>query len=80
MADGIYVNGRRPVSKKAIREALAADPATVEVESTSMFGGYSGPVSDLPAGRSVTFVGPDPYRARKFYGTITVGPKGPRLS
>ena len=76
MTDGIYVNEHRPASKKAIKEAVAADPASVEIESTSIFGGYSGPVTELPLGESVTFVGPDPYTSRKFYGTITRTAKG----
>jgi hypothetical protein len=70
MTDGIYVGASRPTSKKAVREAINANPATVRVESTSMFGGYDGPVSDLPEGVTITFVGPDPFRDRKFYGNI----------
>ena len=79
--DGLYVKsetGRwvRPTSKKAVKEAIAADPASVTVESTSLFGGVGGAVDTLPAGTTITFVGPDPYTSRKFYGTIKVGADG----
>ena len=67
---GIFVNGRRPKSKKEIRERIAEDPTAVRLEATSLFGNeYDGPVKGAPDGR-YTFVGPDPHTARKFYGTI----------
>jgi hypothetical protein len=68
---GIYVNHKRPKSKKAVREAVAAGE-NVTLEATSLHGNeYDGPVSDAPDGQ-YTFVGPDPYTARNYYGTITV--------
>ena len=68
---GIYVNGFRPKSKKAVREAIAAG-AIVELEATSFFGNeYGGAVEDAPDGEYY-FVGPDPHTKRNFYGTITV--------
>ena len=73
---GAYVNGRRAASKKALREA---DPATVELEATSAFGNeYGGPLSDAPHGK-YNVVGPDPYRDRRWYATITVDAKGIRV-
>lgn len=69
---GVFVDGRRPKSKKAVREAVADDPARVYVEGTSMFGNeYDGPL-DSWHGFAIAFVGPDPYTNRKFYGTITI--------
>lgn len=68
--DGIYINGQRPKSKKAIKDAIAADPASVSIDSTSMFGGFSGPVTEGSDG-DYMFVGPDPHTKRSFYGTIT---------
>ena len=51
---GIFINGRRPTSKKQIKEQIAADPNKVALEATSMFGGeYTGPVTGMPQGRSV---------------------------
>lgn len=71
---GIFVNGRssvfRPKSKKAIKEAIAANEQ-VHLENTGLFGGYDGPLTDAPDG-TYTFVGPDPYTNRKFYGNIIV--------
>ncbi len=77
---GIYIDGRRPKSKKEVKETIATDPARVRVEATSLFGNdYDGPVVDAPAG-SIHFVGPDPYNARKFYGTITVSAGGIKVT
>lgn len=74
---GIFVGGKRPKSKKEVKEAIAADPSKVRVEATSLFGNeYDGPVSGIVAGASITFVGPDPHTSRKFYGTIKKTDKG----
>lgn len=68
---GIYVNHRRPKSKKEVREAIARDPGSVQIEATSMFGNeFDGMASDMPDS-AVAFVGPDPYTDRRFYGTLT---------
>jgi hypothetical protein len=68
---GIFIDGRRPKSKKEIREIVALDPARVRVEATSVMGNeYDGLVSHMPAGK-IVFVGPDPHTSRKFYGSIT---------
>jgi hypothetical protein len=62
----------RPTSKKAVREALAADPANVRIEATSFHGNeFDGNASDPAAPAKVAFVGPDPARKRNFYGTAT---------
>lgn len=69
---GIFVRYERPKSKKAVKEAVAADPHNVVIEATSLFGNeYGGPVSEMPDHTRITFVGPDPYTSRKFYGTIS---------
>jgi hypothetical protein len=72
MTQGIFVNGRRPNSKKAVKEAVASDASSVWAEATSWHGDeYDGPVTDMPeGGRGISFVGPDPYTSRRFYGTI----------
>jgi hypothetical protein len=71
---GIWINGQRPKSKKAVKEAVAAGES-VALQATSVFGNeYDGPVTEAPDG-SYTFVGPDPYTKRNFYGTIKkIGP------
>jgi hypothetical protein len=66
-------NGRRPASKKAIKEALG-NGHSVYLDNTSMFGGASGSTATLPVG-VYTFVGPDPYTKRSFYGNITITDK-----
>lgn len=71
MTQGVFVNGQRPSSKKAIKEALAAGH-DVSLEATSIFGNeYDGPVTSAPDG-FYTFVGPDPARSRKYYGNFIV--------
>lgn len=73
---GIFINGVRPKSKKAVKEAVADAPETVSIEATSVFGNeYGGPLANAPAGE-IHFVGPDPYTKRNFYGTLTVKPDG----
>lgn len=67
---GIFVNGKRPKSKKEVKEAVAQDASKVRLEATSIFGNeYDGSVSNAPDG-TYTFVGPDPYTARNFYGNV----------
>lgn len=66
---GIWINGSRPKSKKQVKEAIASG-TSVRLEATSIFGNeYDGLVANAPDG-SYTFVGPDPSRDRRFYGTI----------
>jgi hypothetical protein len=78
MTAGLFVGGLRPASKKAVREALAANPADVRIENTDFLGGGSAVdrASDLQVGDKVVFVGPDPYTNRRFYGTIVATTKG----
>lgn len=72
MSQGIFINGRRPKSKKEVKEALAQNPGSVRLERTAWIGDeYDGPVIDAPEGLH-HFVGPDPYTSRKFYGTVEV--------
>jgi hypothetical protein len=68
---GVYVNGKRPASKKAIKEAVAnLSENRIRLEATSLFGDeYDGSITDAPDGM-YTIVGPDPYTSRKFYGNF----------
>jgi hypothetical protein len=69
---GLFIDGERPKSKKAVKEAIAAGVATVRVEATSWFGNeYDGNLAYAPDG-AIAFVGPDPFTKRNFYGTIVV--------
>ena len=66
---GVFVNGSRPKSKKAVREAVQAGEY-VTLEATSVFGNeYGGSVTNAPDG-VYYFVGPDPHTSRKFYGQV----------
>lgn len=68
---GIWVDGNRPRTKKALKDALASDGA-VSLEATSLFGNeYDGPIESAPDGEYYV-VGPDPYRARNWFAQITV--------
>lgn len=74
---GIYISYNRPRSKKQIKEQIASDPSKVTIEATSAFGNeYDGPADKLPEGTVVTFVGPDPFTKRNFYGTLKRTTKG----
>lgn len=69
-------------TKKALREAVAANPAGVEVYCTSEFGDqFDGFVSNLieTPHLKLSVCGPDPYRDRKWYATIAVHPKTKRI-
>jgi len=71
MADGIFVNGSRPKSKKEIKEFILQDPSSVEVEVTALGQEKVIPANELPIGKRFYFVGPDPYTKRNFYGQLT---------
>lgn len=73
MSYGVYIKGRTPKSKKQIKEAMRDDPASVTFYDTSFFN--PGPTFDganVPPSTNLTFVGPNPYQDRKFYGTVKV--------
>ena len=67
---GIYIKNKRPTSKKEVRQVASISPGDIQLEATSVFGNeYDGSIANAPDG-TYTFVGPDPYTNRKFYGTI----------
>jgi len=68
---GLFINYRRPKSKKEVVEAIKASPDSVSLEATSIFGKeYEGPITEMPENTNVACVGPDPYTRRDFYLTI----------
>lgn len=72
MTQGAFVGYSRPKTKKALREAVAADPSEVRLEATSMFGNeYDGSLSDAPTGQTFYVVGPDPYTKRSWYAQVS---------
>ena len=80
---GAFIDGMRPKSKKALREAAAADPARVELERTAWpdFGSdedvkeFSRPLTEQPPGR-YSVAGPDPFTDRRWYATVIVSANG----
>lgn len=64
--------GKKPPTKKALREAVAANPATVTFMDTSAFNnrGTIG-VEDLTPADVI--VGPDVYNARNWYANVRNG-------
>ena len=74
---GIFIDGNRPKSKKAVREAVA-NGEHVTLEATSWFGDeYGGSLEAAPDG-VYNFVGPNPHSDRRFYGNIVV--KGEKIT
>jgi len=75
MGWGVKIKGQRPKSKKQVKEAMRDDPQSVTWDCTDMFGPWIDCTHRgdlLPDGLNDTFVGPDPYTDRKFYGQIKV--------
>lgn len=69
---GVFIDSRRPKSLKEVKETVKTAPERVSLEATSLHGGdYQGFIKEMPEGRKISFVGPDPHTNRKFYGSIT---------
>lgn len=72
MTDGVFTPfGGRYKTKKALKEAVAENHTPI-LEVTSMFneGPTNIPFDALEEGKTYTLVGPDPYRARKWYANV----------
>ena len=67
-----YVNGQKPKTKKALREALQANPAVVWFEDTSAFNNRGNVTADELSPSDV-IVGPDVYTARNWYANVKNG-------
>jgi hypothetical protein len=74
---GAYVNGVRPTTKKALKEAIQTDPGSVRFDATAMFG-PPGPfrVEEIGDGDTLYVVGPDPYEKRVWYAKVKIGKDG----
>jgi hypothetical protein len=74
---GVYINGKRPKTKKELREAIKNDPSSVTFDVTSMFDSTSSYKADdaelIRSGVALSIVGPDPYNDRKWYATYKKG-------
>lgn len=63
-------------TKKALKERIAAYPATVWFYGTSDFGPFQGDYRDLVEGTRYSVTGPDPYNNRRWYATVEKLPNG----
>jgi hypothetical protein len=69
---GARINGERARTKKALREALTTDPSSVVFDPTSMFDSQAEIAGDaIPAGTTLSVVGPDPYARRNWYASVS---------
>ena len=68
---GAKVNGVRPKTKKALREALKNAPETVRFDSTSAWG--TNQLSPNNPNITLSIVGPDPYNKRNWYANLCDG-------
>jgi hypothetical protein len=66
------VTGERYPSKKAMKEALAAEPAAVYFDGTApafqSVQGYRG--DELPEGVKLVVIGPNPYTSRRWDANV----------
>lgn len=79
---GVKINGNWAPSKKAIKEAMTNAPETVQFVGTSPFQPLfaQGDQLILDDGTKLSFVGPDPFNKRNFYGTVENTTKGIKVS
>jgi hypothetical protein len=66
-----YVNGQKPKTKKALRDAFKADPSSVWFEDTSL--NSRGSLTGSELSPSDVIVGPDAYTARNWYANVRNG-------
>lgn len=74
---GAYVNGVRPPTKKALREALASAPETVTFDPTARHGSRSLETEikatvEMIGADKFEVCGPDPFTKRSWYATVEV--------
>lgn len=66
-------------TKKALKDAIKADPTSVYLYDTSAFPGAvtnSGTVDMLGKGVKYSVTGPNPYTSRKWYATVEITQTG----
>ena len=72
---GAYVNGVRPKTKKALKDAMANNPMCVTLDPTSAFDIAQRSISGSILAPNINYsvCGPDPYENRKWYANIKNG-------
>lgn len=78
---GAFIDGERALTKKALREALAANPVSVEFDATSAF--HTGPsryrAAELTSAVTLSVCGPDPRVDRRWFATVARSEAGFRV-
>lgn len=80
---GAYVDGERPKTKKALREALRDTPHLVSFDGTSPLspdGGRNYRADEVPAGTTLVVCGPDPYTKRNWWAQVVLKDGKPTAS
>lgn len=68
---GAFINGERPRTKKALKEAIIFNPASVQFDKTSMYeAGAVVNTTEIPEDAVMQVVGPDPYNKRNWYANV----------
>lgn len=71
MTGGVYIDGKAPKTKSALKQAIADDPQRVRFYSTSALSARSSFTLDtLPQGQPLSICGPDPHQKRSWYATV----------
>jgi hypothetical protein len=76
---GAYVDGARPRTKKALKEAVKDAPHTVTFDGTSPLspdGGRNYRADEVPAGHVLVVCGPDPYIKRNWWANVKLKDDG----
>jgi len=75
-----YNDTKRDIpTKKALKDAITANPANVYFYDTSVFSVdrlISGTLDILEKGIKYSVCGPNPYENRKWYATVEITPSG----
>jgi hypothetical protein len=79
---GVIIDGYMAPTKKALRLALAENPESVLFVVTSDLGPRPRQEirPDQIGSDTLTVVGPDPYRNRKWYASVKATPSGIKVS
>lgn len=67
---GVKKDGLDIPTKKALKDAIAANPESVYVYSTSTFDSFADTADRLDIGVKYSVTGPNPYNSRKWYATL----------
>lgn len=73
---GARVNGVRPTTKKALKDALRMVPLSVTFDATSGFDGRGGLGHCPDMGTVFSVVGPCPFTKRAWYASVTADSDG----